>query len=493
MKFFKKIWTTIKIFFLKRKKKTDIEVYNNAIATIEKGIDKEEILTKASNAATDEERKETLKPLIEFESAKQIVEVIEKEPEILLEEKPTKKRKKLYNLHELENEIKHHQSNLLLLELRKLSIKEVLNPDTSSFDERINKLFSLLSRNKVNDKVELTDFTVSAFDEDFKQLEKLLFVKSVLKRHKTREQEKRRQREIYESNIKKELNNLESLIGQNKLDDAKQLVNRLSKSIKPDYKKGIERFLKAVTKLKEKELEIFKKRQAELLRKQKEEAEKIRSEQERILEQKRIAREKAEANRKIEEAKKQEKESKLKALLNKKSNWRDFQKVLQENNITILYHFTDHSNLKSIKENGGLYSWFYCDRNNIVIPMTGNSSLGRSLDLEFGLGDFVRLSFIKDHPMKHVAMNEGRITRPLLLKVSIEVCYFENTRFSDMNAADRRHTNGDTVDFLNSLRFDLFHRRYFDLNPIEKKQHQAEVLVKTWIPAEYITNLNEIT
>jgi hypothetical protein len=124
--------------------------------------------------------------------------------------------------------------------------------------------------------------------------------------------------------------------------------------------------------------------------------------------------------------------------------------------------------------------------------MTGNSSLGRSLDLEFGLEDYVRLSFIKDHPMKHVAMNEGRITRPYLLKVSIEVCYFENTRFSDMNAADRRHTNGDSVDFLSSLRFDLFHKRYFDLNPIEKKQHQAEVLVKTWIPAEFITNFNEI-
>lgn len=67
MKFFKKIWATIKIFFLKRKKKTDVEVYNNAIATIEKGIDKEGILTKALNAATDEERKEILKPLIEFE------------------------------------------------------------------------------------------------------------------------------------------------------------------------------------------------------------------------------------------------------------------------------------------------------------------------------------------------------------------------------------------------------------------------------------------
>ena len=94
--------------------------------------------------------------------------------------------------------------------------------------------------------------------------------------------------------------------------------------------------------------------------------------------------------------------------------------------------------------------------------------------------------------MKHVAMNEGRVTKPYILKVSIDVCYFENTRFSDMNAADKRHTNDDSIDFLNSLRFDLFQRRYFDLNPIEKKLHQAEILVKTWIPAEYITNINEV-
>src|SRR5690554_6460393 len=129
MKFLKNLWTTIKIFFLKRKKKSAVDVYNSALATIEKGIDKEEILTKASNATNDEERKEILKPLIEFESAKQIVEVIEQEPAILSEQKPTKRRKKLYNLHELENEIKVLQSSLSLLDLKKSSIKEVANPD----------------------------------------------------------------------------------------------------------------------------------------------------------------------------------------------------------------------------------------------------------------------------------------------------------------------------------------------------------------------------
>lgn len=262
-----------------------MKVYQDAKVTIEKGLDKEEILTKALNTKNEQERKEILQPLIDFVTAKQIVDVIEKEPEFLSEAKPTKKRKKFYDLHELENEIKHHQSNLTLLDLQKSNIKEVLNPDTSSFDERLNKLFSLLSKNKVNDKVELSDFTISAFDKDFKQLERLLTEKSALRRHKSREQEKKKQRKIYESDIKKELNNLDLLIGQNKLDDAKLLVKRLSKAIKPDYKKGVERLSKAVTKLKEKELEIFKRRQAELLEQQAEEVRKIKELQEQIKNQ----------------------------------------------------------------------------------------------------------------------------------------------------------------------------------------------------------------
>ena len=438
MKFFQEIWTTIKIFLIGKKKKSDMKVYQDAKATIEKGIDKEEILTKASSVTNDEERKEILQPLIDFVTAEQIVDAIEKEPEILSETKPTKKRRKLYDLHELENEIKRHQSNLTLLDLQKSSIREVLNPDTSSFDERLNKLFSLLSKNKVNDKVELSDFTISVFDKDFKQLERLLTEKSALRRHKTREQEKKRQREIYESNIKKELNNLDSLIGQNKLDDAKQLINRLTKSIKPDYKKGIERLSRAVAKLKEKELEIFKKRQLELLRQQQEEAERIRVEQEKKLEQQRVAREQAEAIRKIEEAKKAEKENKLKTLLTKKFNWRDFQKILQENGIAGFYHFTDRSNLKSIKENGGLFSWYYCDLNRIEIPMPGGSLGSRQNDTTNGKKDFVRVAFNKEHPMLFIAQRDGRISRPVWLDIDIEVAYFEHTEFSDKNAAPYR-------------------------------------------------------
>ncbi|MDC8002121.1 DarT ssDNA thymidine ADP-ribosyltransferase family protein [Aequorivita todarodis] len=488
MKFLKKIWTTIKIYFVGKKKKSNIKVYHNAKATIEKGIDKEEILTKASNATNDEERKEILKPLIEFESAKQIVVVIEQEPEILSEPKPTKRRKKLYDLHELEDEIKLLQSSLTLLDLKKSSIKEVTNPDTSLFDNRIDTLFSLLSKNKIDDKIELSDCTVSAFDKDFKQLERLLQEKSTLKKHGNREKEKKKQREIYKSNIKKELNNLDSLIGQNKLNDAKLLINRLSKSLKPDYKRGIERLAKATEKLKEKELDIFRKRQAELLKQQKEKAERIRIEQERILEQQRIARELAEEKRKIEEAKKFEKKDKLKALLRKKFNWREFQRVLQENGITAFYHFTDYHNLKSIKENNGLYSWHFADSNGIIINFPGGDTLSRDLDKRYGLQDYVRVSFCTNHPMQYRLEKRGR--NLALLEVDIEVAYYENTIFCNINATDSSHSKGTELIDLERIRFSATKKRFVSREDPDFKPHQAEVLVKTWIPLENITNIN---
>ena len=40
-----------------------------------------------------------------------------------------------------------------------------------------------------------------------------------------------------------------------------------------------------------------------------------------------------------------------------KHDWKFIRKILAQNGITKLYHFTDRSNLNSIKNNGGLLSW----------------------------------------------------------------------------------------------------------------------------------------
>ena len=490
MQFLKNIWGKILGVIKKKSQSTKKIILEEQILLTEQ-IDYDIIYTKIEQLSDEKEKEGLFVKIAKQDVAKEILKHVDNvTSENLLKKRG---RKVFYELYELRNELQKLYIQKSRLEFLESKIHLTSYPDTSSIDIQIDGLFILLNKNKINEKIEISKFIISSHDQDIKNLEKVLSDKSTLKSYNNRERENKKQREIYEEKIKKEFQNLDLLLNQNDFDKAKVQINRLSKSIKPDYKKGIERLSKALDRLKEKELEVFKKRHLELLKQQELDAETIRIEQKKIVDQIKEEKEKQDAIKELNKLKNLEKENKLKALLNKKANWRDFRKILQDNNISILYHFTDHSNLKSIKDNGGLYSWFYCDRNNIVIPMTGNSSLGRSLDIEFGLEDYVRLSFIKDHPMKHVAISEGRITKPYLLKVLPEVCYFENTRFSDMNAADRRHKNDDSLDFLSKLRFDLFEKKYFNLSLIEKKQHQAEVLIKTWIPAEYITNLNEIS
>ncbi len=66
--------------------------------------------------------------------------------------------------------------------------------------------------------------------------------------------------------------------------------------------------------------------------------------------------------------------------MNKKANWQEYEKVLEEGRITKLYHFTDRDNLESIIEHGGLYSWADCEEKGIKIAKPGSSDSSRSLD-----------------------------------------------------------------------------------------------------------------
>lgn len=132
--------------------------------------------------------------------------------------------------------------------------------------------------------------------------------------------------------------------------------------------------------------------------------------------------------------------------------------------------------------------------NNIDIPVSGGSMGSRENDKTNGKKDFVRVAFKKDHPMLFVAKNDGRILQEEWLNIDIKVAYFKNTEFSDKNAAafsSYKPIIGKEVSNLENVHFDILKKRYFDLEEDEKKYYQAEVLVKTWIPIDYITNIKE--
>ena len=230
------------------------------------------------------------------------------------------------------------------------------------------------------------------------------------------------------------------------------------------------------------------KEKAERERREREEQE--RREREEAERRVREARE-AEERRQREEAARRAREER--ARLNtqahtQKANAWEFRNYLTSNGIRYLYHFTDRRNLDSIRRNGGLYSWYYCENHDISIPYPGGGEQSRNHDRWHGLQDYVRLSFCDDHPMAYRLKQDGY--NLVLLTIKIDVALLEETLFSDINAADGAHHHGRTMDDLRRVDLSATQQHYVSSSSPIFKKHQAEVLVKTFIPLEYIENID---
>mgnify|MGYP003494453474 CR=1 FL=1 len=173
-----------------------------------------------------------------------------------------------------------------------------------------------------------------------------------------------------------------------------------------------------------------------------------------------------------------------------KKNWMDYFRVMKLNNVEKLYHFTDRENLESIKKNGGLYSWDFCEKNNLSISKPGGDELSRSLDKRYGLENYVRLSFSRNHPMMHVAKSQNRINNPIILEIDPEVIFWKNSKYSDKNATRNDVIVGEELDNFKGIKFNIAKQAtHFDLAPEDKQYYQAEVLVLEKIPLEFIKNI----
>ena len=163
---------------------------------------------------------------------------------------------------------------------------------------------------------------------------------------------------------------------------------------------------------------------------------------------------------------------------------------MDNNGIQYLYHFTDRRNIPSIKSHGGLFSWYYCKKNNITIPCQGGDYDSQELDKKYGLEDYVRLSFCDDHPMAFRLQQSG--SDIVVLKIKVDVALLKDTLFSDINAADKLHTHGGKLEDLKKVNFNATKRNYVRKDDIDFKPHQAEVMVKTFVSKKYIINLDSI-
>ncbi len=458
------------------------------------------------NRITDEKVVSTVEKVWEkSEESSEVVEIIRS-----IDNKESKTRI-IATINQIDREIKTLEEKKEKINERLTKISEVETPNNSlEINESLAKIKQLI-------ETKITQTNSRFFHTDSQKFDNFLKNNNLLKQFKEREEARKRKEELHKKQIHSKLDSISIFISQDKLDEAKLLIAQIQKQIKNSYKHELDRLNKAQQKLKEKELQILKKQQEEAQRKRDEEAKRIKEIEEKRKEDERKRREwqekeekerqeklrekltienrireekQREESRKQREQEERERQAKaeLEKLLVKKHNWQEFQQVLQQNGITTLYHFTDRANIKSIKEHRGLYSWHYCDRNNIDVLYSGGDTLSRQLDMQHNLQDFVRLSFCNDHPMMWRLKQNGR--NLVLLQVNIDVSYFEKTCFSDINATDGDHTHGSDLQDLRRIDFKATKRNYVRREDSDFKPHQAEVLVKTWIPIEYITNIN---
>lgn len=176
--------------------------------------------------------------------------------------------------------------------------------------------------------------------------------------------------------------------------------------------------------------------------------------------------------------------------MEKKSNWQEFKAILDQHKIVKLYHFTDRDNLESIIKNGGLYSWGDCEDKGIKIAKPGGGLLSRDLDRRDSLQHYVRVSFTTQHPMMYVAMQDGRLSNPVILEIDPEVIYWQDSKYANMNATRSGAHKGGSLEDFKQIHFESIKvRKHFDLPEVEQPYFQAEILVKNFIPLEYIKNI----
>ena len=81
----------------------------------------------------------------------------------------------------------------------------------------------------------------------------------------------------------------------------------------------------------------------------------------------------------------------------------------------------------------------------------------------------------------YVAMNDGRISNPIILEIDPEVICWRDTKFADRNAVKNGAYIGGSLSDFKKIHFDTaFTDKYFDLSPDEQPFFQAKILVKNY-------------
>src|SRR6185437_3624783 len=161
--------------------------------------------------------------------------------------------------------------------------------------------------------------------------------------------------------------------------------------------------------------------------------------------------------------------------------------VLRRHGCLTLFHFTDASNVESIRKHG-LMSASSITKQEIVSTMNSDD-LSRTLDQACGLQDNVRFSFNTNNPMCFVAVKEKRISKPVLVVIKLDVVSRPGVLFSDCNATRKDAVISPRPEV---VRFDVVKAfNQFQVKQSLRHFDQAEVLVPSPQPREFIADFRK--
>ena len=164
--------------------------------------------------------------------------------------------------------------------------------------------------------------------------------------------------------------------------------------------------------------------------------------------------------------------------------------LIKRYNIRWFYHFTDESNVGAIIKRKGLYSLELLEGFKIVPKRPGGDELSRNLDVKKRMNHYVHLSFTKDHPMKFVAEEQGRIGPIRVLRIESSVLKRPRVRITP-DVANKRDVPVYSVgESANHIDYEVIYD-YMDWNDpqIQERRRQAkraEILVPVMVSAELI-------
>lgn len=157
--------------------------------------------------------------------------------------------------------------------------------------------------------------------------------------------------------------------------------------------------------------------------------------------------------------------------------------------VSAVWHFTDQRNMESIRKQGGILSYAETVRRKIEIPAPGGNQWSHDADKRVNVDDFVHLAFLKDHPMLFHAKKEGRIEKPVWLKIDIRVLDTPGTMYTAEVANKAGVNQLSAIDAIKSIDLEIILGRSDWKDPKIQERRRNALKSQILVPRIVLINL----